>query len=163
MSLPLRNMTSVFLKKGGRLLLLHRRGGRVAGGKWIGSAGGHFECDELNNPTACVLREMREELGLTPNEIEGLVLRYITLRHVEGEVRQNYYFFASLAETCDRPLSSTEGDLRWFSLEELPLSDMPFTARFVMGHYLSTGIHDGRLYGGIATEERVLFTSLTDS
>ncbi len=163
MSLPLRNMTSVYLLRDDRILLLHRHGGRVAGGKWIGSAGGHFERDELNDPTACVLRELTEELSLTPDDIEELTLRYITLRRVGGEIRQNYYFFARLAETCDRPLSSAEGDLRWFSLEELPLPDMPFTARFVIEHYLSTGMHDGRLYGGIATESGVLFEAMAES
>lgn len=39
----LRNMTSVYLRKGDRILLLYRQGGRVVNDVWVGSAGGHFE------------------------------------------------------------------------------------------------------------------------
>lgn len=39
-----------------------------------------------------MLREMNEELGLQPNDVDGLALRYITLRKINGEIRQNYYF-----------------------------------------------------------------------
>ena len=38
----LRNMTSVYLSKGERMLLLFRQGGRVVNNVWVGSAGGHF-------------------------------------------------------------------------------------------------------------------------
>lgn len=88
----LRNMTSVYLRKGNRILLLYRQGGRVVSDVWVGSAGGHFEEFEINDARACVLREMQEELGLTENQIENLCLRYITLRRSKGEIRQNYYF-----------------------------------------------------------------------
>ena len=39
------------------------------------------------------MREIQEELGITEDDIEGLSLRYITIRRTEEEVRQNYYFF----------------------------------------------------------------------
>ena len=45
----LRNMTSVYLTYKDRILLLFRQGSRVVNNKWIGSAGGHFEPEELNN------------------------------------------------------------------------------------------------------------------
>ncbi len=160
---PHRSMTSLYLWRGDRLLLLHRRGGRVASGKWVGSAGGHMEPRELNAPTACVLRELSEELGLTPDDIEGLTLRYITLRYTKGEVRHNYYFFAALSASVNRPLTSSEGELAWFSPDELPLSDMPLTARRVLEHYLRTGCHDRRLYGGVATGDGVVFTPTDES
>ena len=53
----LRNMTAVYLLRGSRVLLLYRQGGRVVNDVWTGSAGGHFERDELNDARACVLRE----------------------------------------------------------------------------------------------------------
>ncbi|MDE7238229.1 MAG: NUDIX domain-containing protein, partial [Lachnospiraceae bacterium] len=56
----LRNMTSVYLSKGERMLLLFRQGGRVVNNVWVGSAGGHFEEFELNAARACVLRELEE-------------------------------------------------------------------------------------------------------
>ena len=91
----LRNMTAIYLLRGEKVLLLYRQGGRVVNDVWTGSAGGHFEKDELNDAKACVLRELYEELGLRPEDIEGLTLRYIALRNVKGEIRQNYYFFAN--------------------------------------------------------------------
>ena len=86
----LRNMTSIYLVNDESMLLLYRQGGRVVNNVWTGSAGGHFEEKELNDPEACVLREMQEELGITGDDIEDLSLRYITLRRTKEEVRQNY-------------------------------------------------------------------------
>lgn len=45
----LRNMTSIYLFKGKKVLLLYRQGGRVVNNVWTGSAGGHFENDELKD------------------------------------------------------------------------------------------------------------------
>lgn len=44
----LRNMTSIYLLKDDKVLLLFRKGGRVVSDVWTGSAGGHFEEFELN-------------------------------------------------------------------------------------------------------------------
>ena len=89
----LRNMTSVYLVRDDEVLCLFRQGSRVADQKYIGSAGGHFEKEELNDARSCVLREMQEELGLSESDVQGLKLRYITHRLKNGEIRQNYYFF----------------------------------------------------------------------
>ena len=77
----LRNMTSIYLIRGNRVLLLYRQGGSVVNNVWTGSAGGHFEEHEMNDAKACVLREMNEETGLTENNISELKLKYITLRN----------------------------------------------------------------------------------
>ena len=45
----LRNMTSIYLTKNDRVLLLFREGGRVVNNVWTGAAGGHFENDELKD------------------------------------------------------------------------------------------------------------------
>lgn len=156
--LTLRPMTAVYLLHGDKMLLLHREGSRVAEGKWIGAAGGHMEPHEIADPTACVLRELQEELSLTPDALDGLALRYITLRRAGEEIRQNYYFFARLKGM--QPLVSNEGTLRWFSLDELPGLDMPFSARSMMAHYLHTGRHNGYLYAGVADSQTVHFTDM---
>lgn len=49
----LRNMASLYITKGDEMLLLFRQGGRVVNNTWVGSAGGHFEENELNDPKAC--------------------------------------------------------------------------------------------------------------
>lgn len=145
----LRNMTSVFFIREDGLLCLYRIGSRVANGKYVGAAGGHFEPEEFTSPEACALREVKEELDLNPEEMEGLTLRYVTLRYYRGEIRQNYYFFARLK--TDRELKSNEGNLRWVTWEALKQLDMPLSARHMMDHYLAAGRYTQELYAG-ATE-----------
>lgn len=160
MNIALRNMTSVYLTGEKGILCLYRIGSRVASNRWIGSAGGHFEPEELNDPRACVLREMQEELGLTESDVEGLTLRYITHRLMEGEIRQNYYFFARLKE--DRELWSTEGNLRWMSFDEIPDLYMPVSAKHMILHYLKEGRFTDHLYCGVTEETGTRFVIMRD-
>ena len=156
----LRNMTAVYLFKNEKVLLLFKEGGRVVSNVWTGSAGGHFETYELNDAKACVLREMNEELGLYPTDIENLSLRYITLRYTNNEIRQNYYFFANLKENIDENLSSNEGRCKWFSLNEINSLEMPFTAKYVIKHFCNTGRFSNTLYVGVTTTDTVNFYAL---
>lgn len=131
----LRNLTSIYITKGDKMLLLFRQGGRVVSDTWVGSAGGHFEEYELNDPKACVLRELKEELQISEKDIRNLAMRYITLRWIKGG---------------------------WFTLSELPALEMPFTAKFVVEHYLKTGRNTKDLYVGVADEKGVNFTKLPE-
>lgn len=154
----LRNMTSLFFLREEGLLCLYRIGSRVANRKYVGACGGHFEEPELSSPEACVLREMEEELGLHPEDIEGLTLRYMTVRYMGHEIRQNYYFFARLKG--ERTLSSTEGELCFFTWEELKTLDMPVSARHMMDHYLAVGRFDQNRYAGITEPDGSRFVKL---
>ena len=158
----LRNMTSVYLLKGEKILLLYRQGSRVVNNVWIGSAGGHFENHELNDAKACALRELYEELGIEDKHIEGLELRYITLRYLNGEIRQNYYFFAKLKEAMNDNLNSNEGVCRWFQLSEVDTLEMPFTAKYVINHFVTMGRHTNKLYADIANAEKVDFLEMQE-
>ena len=158
----LRNMTAVYLLKGDQVLLLFRQGGRVVSDVWTGSAGGHFEEHELNDSKACVLREMQEELGLGENDVENLTLRYITLRRTNGEIRQNYYFFARLKDGVSSDLQSNEGRLQWFSLDETEKLKMPHTAQYVVRHYCTVGRFTDRMYVGATDAGGVAFMELPD-
>ena len=89
-SAKLRNMASVYFTRNHEILLLYRQGKSIVSNMWIGSAGGHFEKEELNDAKACILREISEELGLNPHNILNLQLRYISLRNMDDEIRQNY-------------------------------------------------------------------------
>ena len=159
----LRNMTALYLTRGDKLLLLYRVGSRVVGDSWTGTAGGHFEPEELNDARACVLRELAEETGLTEGDLRGMRLRYVTLRLKNGEIRQNYYFFAELVGG-QREIMSNEGTLRWFGAEELLTSPppMPVTAEAVVRHYLTVGRHTDYLYAGATTREGTKFTPLEE-
>ena len=159
----LRNMTSIYLCRGDKFLLLYRMGSKVIGNSYTGTAGGHMEESELNDPRACVLRELQEETGLTEQDVENLKLRYITLRLKNGEVRQNYYFFGELAAHVDAEvLTSNEGKLQWFEASEIEKLNMPHSAKYMWLHYFKTGQYTECIYGGVTTEKSVDFTELRE-
>lgn len=158
MNPTLRNMTSLFFVGEEGLLCLYRVGSRVANHKYVGAAGGHFEESELGSPEACVRREAWEELGLTADDILDLKLRYVTLRYYNGEIRQNYYFFAKLAG--ERQLRSSEGELRSFTWDQLRCIDMPLSARQMMDHYLDIGRFTDVRYAGITEPQGARFVEL---
>ena len=155
-------MTAIYLLQGDKVLLLFRQGGQVVNDVWTGSAGGHFEEFELNDAKACVLRELKEELNLCENDIENLSLRYVTLRRIKGEIRQNYYFFANLKESIGDALYSNEGILKWFLLKDIGELEMPYTAKYVMEHYCETGQFSDKLYTGVTNENGVRFMELPE-
>ena len=156
----LRNMTSVYLTGEQGILCLYRIGSRVANNKYIGSAGGHFEKDELNDARACVLREMQEELGITEADVDDLKMRYITHRLKDGEIRQNYYFFGRLKK--GRALKSTEGNLEWIPYDGFENLKMPVSAKHMILHYLKVGRFDDKLYAGITQSGGTSFVPMEE-
>lgn len=156
----LRNMTSVYLTGEQGILCLYRIGSRVANNKYIGSAGGHFEKEELNDARACILREMGEELGITEADLDDLRMRYITYRLKDGEIRQNYYFFGALKG--NRELNSSEGNLEWIPYEGFDNLNMPVSAKHMILHYLKVGRFDDRLYAGITQRDGTCFVPMEE-
>ncbi len=159
----LRNMASIILTRNDNVLMLYRQGSRIVNDLWVASAGGHFEGEELNDPRACALRELSEELGLTEDSVEDLSLRYITLRDHNGEIRQNYYFFARLKDGVNGELASNEGKCKWFPLGALGELPMPVSAKYMMEHYLKTGRNTDSLYIGVTTPDGAVFTEMKES
>ena len=157
----LRPMTALYLTQGDKILLLYRIGSRVVGNSYTGAAGGHIESTEFTDPKACVLRELQEETGLTAAALDGLSLRYITMRNKAGEIRQNYYYFAELKDGFDVQ-NSNEGRLEWHDLTALDALPMPVTARHVINHYLQLGRFDDKLYGGVTTANGSVFSEMND-
>ncbi len=157
----LRNMASLYILHGDDVLMLYRIGSRVVGDSWVGSAGGHFEKDEVHDARACILRELYEETGLHESALHNLSIRYITLRLKNNEVRQNYYFFAQLKDRTIN-ISSNEGKLEWVNLNMLSQLPMPHTATYVMQHYANIGRYTDKLYGGIAVCDDVIFNELEE-
>ncbi len=153
-------MTAVYLLHKNKVLLLYRQGGRVVNNVWVASAGGHFEEGELNAPKHCVLRELEEELGIVEKDLSNLKMRYVTLRRTNDEIRQNYYFFAELVDEKILNLTSNEGILQWFDVAEINVLEMPYTAKYVIEHYLNIGMNNSRLYCGVADGKQVTFIEL---
>jgi len=138
-------MTSLFLLRAGQVLLLYRRGSRAIADSWVG-IGGHLEPAEMDDPSAGVIRELREEVGVTAEQISGMALRYVALRDTGTELRHTYYFTAELQAGVPIASTCTEGDLQWFDLTMDPSElEMPPTASLALTHWLHTGRHDDAL------------------
>ena len=156
----LRNMTSIYLyNEENEILMLYRIGSRVIEDSYIGTAGGHFEKDEINDANKCILRELYEETGLTNKDIDNIELKYVTLRYKDEEIRQNYYFFAKLIDS-KRTIKSNEGELNWFKFNEIKKLNVPHTAKYVIEHYIKEGKNTNKIYGGIAEKDGINFIEL---
>ena len=104
----MRNSTLCYIEKDGKYLMLYRNKKKsdCNAGKWIGIGGG-FEDKE--SPDECLLREVREETGLT---LTSYRLRsVVTFVSDEWETEYMYLFTANGFEgeltDCD------EGELAW--------------------------------------------------
>lgn len=159
----LRDMTAIYIARGEELLMLYRIGSRVVPPCWCG-IGGHFEQQELGNPLACVLRELREETGIQPQSLLNLRMRYMALTRKETEIRQNYYFFADLLPGTQVDMRCEEGKLQWLPFDRQLLErEMPRSAKAVLCHYFETGRYTDAVYAGIASGGTVIFHELTVS
>lgn len=155
----LRLMTALYLRKEDKLLMLYRIGSRVVDPSWCG-IGGHLEPGEIGDARAGVLREIREEIGLTEGDMENLTMRYMTLRYTKGEIRCNCYFFADLKDGVSLSMECPEGVLEWVPVDSVLERNMPVTAKFMLEHYLREGRYTDILYGGINTETEARFTAM---
>ena len=104
----MKNTTLCYIYRGDEVLMLHRtkKANDVNHDKWIG-VGGHFE--EGESPEDCLLREVREETGLT---LLSWRYRGIVTFVQEGHETEFMHLFTSDAFTgelteCD------EGDPAW--------------------------------------------------
>lgn len=106
--------TLCYIEKDGKYLMLHRvkKKNDINQDKWIG-VGGHFEAEE--SPEDCVLREVKEETGLTLTDyrFRGIV----TFVSGAGDTEYMHLFTAEQFEgqmiTCD------EGNLEWVAKDQM--------------------------------------------
>jgi 8-oxo-dGTP diphosphatase len=109
------NTTLCYIEQDGRYLMLLRNKKKVDinKNKWIG-VGGKFEAAE--SPEECLLREVKEETGLT-------LLDY-RLRGVVTFVSDEWgyeYMFLYTADRFEGTLTECrEGELRWIPKEQVP-------------------------------------------
>lgn len=118
MNKSMQNTTLVYIEKDSKYLMLHRtkKQNDYNHDKWIG-IGGKFE--EAESPEECILRETKEETGLTLNEIEyrGIV----TFVSDENFIEYMHIFwsnnFSGALKECD------EGELEW--IEKSRMNALP--------------------------------------
>ncbi|MDR2932900.1 MAG: NUDIX domain-containing protein [Oscillospiraceae bacterium] len=143
--MQLRNLATIYILDGNKILLMYRVGSRLFKEPlWVG-VGGHFDPGELNDPTACVLRELFEETGIKQHDIKNLTLKYITLRKTQGEIRQQYIFFAELAAPVNI-IPCDEGETAWVETGKLDTLKMAANNKKCLRHYFETGQVDNDLY-----------------
>lgn len=145
MEAKIRNMATIYIRRGDEMLMLYRIGSKVVDECYCG-VGGHFKEKEMKDAKAAVLREMKEEIRLTEKDLDNLALRYIGLRNVKDELRINYYFFADLKETAKLTVKCNEGLLGWISFDKLMEKEMPVTAKYCIEHYLAEGMNNDNVY-----------------
>lgn len=111
--------TLCYIEKDGQYLMLHRvsKENDVNKDKWIG-VGGHFEQDE--SPEECLLREVKEETGLTLTSYRFRGIVTFCFSKGDGSFSETEYMclytadeFQGTLRTCD------EGVLEWVDKKEL--------------------------------------------
>ena len=112
----MRNTTLCYLQRGDEVLMLHRVKKAVDenAGKWIGVGGG-FE--EGESPEDCLLREVREETGLTLDSwrYHGIVTFVLDESYTEYmHLFTSADFHGTVKADCE------EGVLEWLPWDRLP-------------------------------------------
>jgi 8-oxo-dGTP diphosphatase len=106
--------TLCYMEKDGKYLMMHRvkKKNDINKDKWIG-VGGHFEYGE--SPEECLLREVKEETGLTLLDYKARGI--ITFIYGENVVEYMHLFTSDSFEgdliECD------EGELVWVPIDEV--------------------------------------------
>ena len=111
----MKNTTLCYIEQGDEYLMLHRTAKEVDENKdtWIG-VGGKFE--EKESPEDCILREVKEETGLT---LTSLRYRGIVTFVSDQWETQLMHLFTSDSFTGELSLCD-EGELAWIKKEEVP-------------------------------------------
>ena len=144
----MRNTTLCYIEKDGYYLMMYRvkKKNDVNKGKWIG-VGGH--CEEGESPDECVIRETKEETGLTLHNAQARGL--VTFVSNKWEMEYMHLFtsddFEGEVTECD------EGELAWIAkdkITELPLWEgdkifLELLARDVPFFQLKLEYHDDTL------------------
>ena len=108
------NSTLCYIVKDGKVLMLHRvkKKNDINHDKWIG-IGGKFEPEEA--PEECILREAKEETGLTLTSWRCRGVVTFLQEGCEGE----YMYLFTADDFTGELIECDEGDLQWVSLEFL--------------------------------------------
>lgn len=110
----MRNTTLIYIQENDNYLMLHRtkKKNDQSHDKWLG-VGGKFDKDE--SPDECILREVKEETGLTLTsyQLRG-VMTFVS------DIWETEYMFIYTADEFEGELAEcSEGDLQWIKKTEV--------------------------------------------
>lgn len=110
--------TLCYIENNAQYLMLHRtkKQNDINQGKWIG-VGGHVENEE--SPEECLVREVKEETGLTLTSyrLRGLVT------FINSECESELMCVVTADEYTGNLITCEEGDLQWIAKAQVP--DLP--------------------------------------
>ncbi len=110
----MKETTLCYIEKDGAYLMLHRTKKKqdINAGKWIG-VGGHLEMGET--PDACLLREVKEETGLT---LRAYAFRGIVDFYSDVASAERMYLYTA-TEFFGDLIPCNEGELAWIPKAEV--------------------------------------------
>jgi len=103
-----------YIEKDGKYLMLHRTKKEVdiSKDKWLG-IGGKFE--EGESPEECIVREVKEETGLT---LKSYKLRGI-ITYVSTTCETEYMYLFTSDDFEGELIECNEGDLQWIDIDKV--------------------------------------------
>lgn len=106
--------TVCYIEKEGKYLMLHRtkKKNDINEGKWLG-IGGKFKDKE--SPEDCIIREVKEETGLTLNSVS---LRGI-LTFINTICETEYIYVFTSNDFTGNLIECNEGELKWVEKEKV--------------------------------------------
>jgi 8-oxo-dGTP diphosphatase len=113
---PALRATLLFVVREGRILLIHKKRGLGAGK--INGPGGKLDPGEA--PLAGAIREVQEEIGVTPLQVEQR--GEIRFQFTDGLALQGYVFLAR--DCAGHPCESDEATPFWTAVERIPYARM---------------------------------------
>jgi len=112
-----RAFAGAFLRWQNEILLIKRGTHKqISPGLWAG-VGGRIEEAEMESPVSACIREIKEETGITPTQIDKLQLKYFALCKTENTL-DNIYYFSGLLKEKPRLYETSEGKLHWIKLTD---------------------------------------------
>src|SRR5512139_177264 len=133
---PQEHATLLFVRQADRVLLIRKKRGLGAGK--INGPGGRL--DDGESPRQCAVREVQEELLVTPIGVEPR--GELAFQFVDGYALYVHVFSASSCE--GEPQETDEAEPLWASVEAIPFDRMWADDRLWFPHLLSGEFFRGR-------------------
>jgi 8-oxo-dGTP diphosphatase len=109
-------VTAAIIQRDGRYLVTRRQPGAHLAGVWEFPGG---KCDDGESLTACMARELVEELGIKAK----VGAEVFAIAHDYPDRRVELHFFE--CQTADDPLPQLGQEMRWVGKEELHALEFP--------------------------------------